>query len=69
MNLNINYAILVYVLVVVGFGIFSALCIYHLRRFGYAGDLTKPVILIYSVVSVAIIVASFFGMAYFIMRG
>ncbi|PIU24486.1 hypothetical protein COT12_00770 [Candidatus Berkelbacteria bacterium CG08_land_8_20_14_0_20_39_8] len=38
------------------FAAFSASGIYHLWRFGYVGDLTKPVIFLYVAVSITTII-------------
>lgn len=53
------YLLLLYILFIIGYIIYSAIAIYHLKRFGYVGDLTKPVMIIYSVVSASIIILSF----------
>ena len=54
-----SYLILVYILFLIGFIIFSILGIYHLWKFGFTGDRSKLVILIYSVIGVGVIVLSF----------
>lgn len=46
------------------FIVFSIAGIYHLRRFGYVGDLTQPVIIIYVVVSIVVIVFTIIAMAF-----
>lgn len=56
--MNINLLVTVYAVFIIIFLIFSYAGIYHLRRFGYAGDLTKPIIILYSLLSLAIIIAS-----------
>ncbi|MFA6963913.1 MAG: hypothetical protein WC227_04385 [Patescibacteria group bacterium] len=57
--MNYNYAVIViYLCVVLAFVIYSGVGIYHLWRFGYSGDLSKLAIVIYSIVSVAIIVTT-----------
>lgn len=35
------------------------MAIYHLKRFGYVGDLTKAAIIVYTIISTIIIVSSF----------
>lgn len=45
-----------YVVFLAGFIAFSASGIYHLWRFGYVGDLTKPAIIFYVIISVSVIV-------------
>ena len=40
------------------YAIYSAMAIYHLRRFGYVGDLTKSVSVVYILLSVMVIVFS-----------
>lgn len=52
------FILIAYIIFLLGFIIYSAVGIYHLWRFGYVGDLTKPAIVIYSVVALAIIIIS-----------
>lgn len=52
------YFLILYIIFIVIFLIYSAMGIYHLWRFGYVGDFTKPVIIIYSVLAAAIIIFS-----------
>lgn len=52
------YAIIGYIVFILIFLIFSASGIYHLKRYGYAGDLSRPVIILYTVVALCIIVSS-----------
>jgi hypothetical protein len=47
-----------YIAFILAFIIFSIAGVYHLWRFGYSGDLSKIIIVIYSVVSLAVVVAS-----------
>ncbi|MEI7792220.1 MAG: hypothetical protein WCI57_01905 [Candidatus Berkelbacteria bacterium] len=47
-----------YTAFILAFIIFSVAGIYHLWRFGYSGDLSKIIIVIYSVVSLAVVVTS-----------
>ncbi|MCX6812554.1 MAG: hypothetical protein NTW79_02955 [Candidatus Berkelbacteria bacterium] len=49
------YLLLAYIIFIIIFAVFSAIGIYHLWRFGYVGDFTKPAITIYIIVSVCII--------------
>lgn len=47
---------LIYVFFLIFYIIFSFVGIYHLRRFGYSGDLSRTVIVFYSVISIVIII-------------
>lgn len=67
--MNVNLVITAYALVVVAFLIFSYAGIYHLRRYGYAGDLTKPIIIIYSLLSVTVLVVSITALIFEIAGG
>ena len=49
------YLLIVYMIFVIVFAVFSAIGIYHLWRFGYVGDFTKPAITVYIIVSICII--------------
>lgn len=42
------------------FIIFSVAGVYHLWRFGYSGDLSKPAIIIYTLASAAVVLFSLF---------
>ena len=53
------YALLFYLLFLVAYAIFSIIAIYHLRRFGYVGDLTRKAIVLYSIFSIVVIGLSF----------
>lgn len=57
--MNITFLIAAYGLFILIYLVYSLVGIYHLRRFGYAGDLTKTIIFIYSLLSVVIILGSF----------
>lgn len=52
-----------YIVFLACFVIYSIAGIYHLWRYGYSGDLSKVIIVVYTLISVFIIVASliFFG--------
>jgi hypothetical protein len=52
-----------YILFLVGFVIYSFSGIYHLWRFGYVGDLTKPAIFIYIFISASVITLSFIAIS------
>jgi hypothetical protein len=52
------YLLITYLIFIVLFIVYSIMGVYHLWRFGYVGDLTKPVIIIYSVFTTTIIVVS-----------
>jgi hypothetical protein len=49
----------IYFILLIIFIIFSVAAIYHLNRFGYVGDLTRPVIAIYIVLSAIVIAVTF----------
>jgi len=53
-----------YFIFLVGFIIFSFSGLYHLWRFGYVGDLTKPAITIYLILTIAIIVITLIAMSF-----
>lgn len=55
-----QYLVIIYLIFVLGFIVFSAAGIYHLWRFGYSGDLSKAAIVIYSLVSAGVIIATLF---------
>lgn len=44
-----------YILVLVIFGVYSSITIYHALRFGFRGDATKPMTVIYLIISALII--------------
>ncbi|OQB05917.1 MAG: hypothetical protein BWY19_00696 [bacterium ADurb.Bin212] len=50
--------LLFYIFYLIAFIVYSALGVYHLWRFGYIGDLTKPVITAYIVISAIVILFS-----------
>lgn len=52
------FLLALYIVFLIGFAVYSIIGIYHLWRFGYIGDLTKPAIAIYIVVTAVIIVLS-----------
>lgn len=52
------FLLIFYIVFLLGYIIFSGIAVYHLNRFGYVGDLTRPIIVIYLLLSVAIIIAS-----------
>jgi hypothetical protein len=52
------YILFLYFAFVLVYIVFSIIAIYHLLRFGYVGDLTKPVILTYIFISTIIIVTT-----------
>ena len=58
------YILILYIIALIGFLVYSAIGIYHLWRFGYVGDLTKPVILVYSIVALVIITISIILIAF-----
>jgi len=52
------FVLVAYIVFLIGFITYSTIGIYHLWRFGYVGDLTKPAIVIYSVLALIIIIMS-----------
>jgi len=54
------YLLVCYFIFLLIFAAYSFSGIYHLWRFGYVGDLTKPAIFIYSFIVLAIIIVTFF---------
>ncbi len=58
------FILIVYIIFLLGFIVYSSVGIYHLLRFGYVGDLTKPVIVIYSTIAIIIIVISIILIAF-----
>jgi len=61
--------IIVFVICLLAFGIFSWAGLYHLWRYGYVGDMTKPVIITYSVLSLAVIAGTIFVFVLRVMIG
>jgi len=53
------YLLLIYFIFLLLFAVYSIIGIYHLWRFGYVGDLTKPAIVLYLIFSLAIIALTF----------
>ncbi len=53
------YLVLVYLLFLVAFGVFSYFAIYHLWRFGFVGDATRTMIVVYLVAVGGIVITSF----------
>jgi len=54
----VSYLVLGYILIVLIYLTYSAAGIYHLWNYGYVGDWTRKIIIIYSILSVAVIVTS-----------
>ena len=52
-----------YFIFLAGFIIYSILGLYHLWRFGYVGDLTKPAIFIYLVLVLTTIIFTFLAIS------
>ena len=44
-----------YIVFIIGFSAFSIVGIYHLNRYGYAGDMSRPVVIGYSILALLII--------------
>lgn len=55
-----NILIIFFIIYILGFGIFSWAGLYHLWKYGYVGDMTKPVIFIYSILSLLVITGTIF---------
>ncbi len=53
-----TYFIAGYLIFLLFYLVFSVAGIYHLNRYGYAGDYSKPVIIVYSVATLLIIAGS-----------
>lgn len=53
-----------YFVFLLGFAVFSASGLYHLWRFGYVGDLTKPAIIIYSMMTITVIVFTLIAISF-----
>lgn len=47
--------LLIYLVFLIGFAIFSAFGVYHLWQFGYVGDFTRPIAIGYIVAAAAVI--------------
>lgn len=62
--MNAGGMIVIYFVFLIAYLTFSFAGIYHLRRFGYAGDLTKAIIVAYTLLSVAVVVLSIIGIFY-----
>ena len=62
--MSVSGFIVIYFIFLLAYLIFSLAGVYHLRRFGYAGDLTKTIIIVYTLLSVAVIVLSVVGISY-----
>lgn len=52
------YLLLAYIIYLILFAIFSVIGVYHLWRFGYVGDLTKPAIITYVILVSLVIIVS-----------
>lgn len=50
------YIIIIYILLLLIYFVYSFAAVYHLFRYGYAGDLTRPIALIYIILSAVIII-------------
>ena len=59
------WIILGYIAFLVVFFIFSLAAFYHCREYGYAGDATKSMMVIYSLISLVIIVGTFYMLIIF----
>ena len=53
------YLIIVYIIFLIAFGIYSFFMLYHLNEYGYEGDATRPVMIIYIISALTIIFVSF----------
>lgn len=52
------YLPLIYFIFLIAYGAYSVAGIYHLWRFGYVGDLTRPAIVLYCLASAGVILFS-----------
>lgn len=50
--------LVLYFIFLLGFIVYSVAGVYHLWRFGYVGDLTKPIIILYVSIAALIIIVS-----------
>jgi hypothetical protein len=48
-----------YIIFLLLIAVYSFFAIYHLNRFGYVGDLTKPVIIFYLIIVAIIVIVTF----------
>lgn len=64
-----NYIITFYGLFLAGYIIYSFFGLYHLKRFGYSGDLSKIIAKIYVILSVLIVASSLFYFFYYLLSG
>jgi len=62
-------ALVLYFAIVLAFAIFSASAIYHIWQFGYIGDLSKPVAVIYLIISAGLIIITLFLVVAQLLRG
>lgn len=58
------FLLITYIVFLFGFAIYSAAGIYHLWRFGYVGDLTKPAIFIYVFICLTTIVLTIIAISF-----
>jgi len=54
----LSYVLFAYLIFLIAFGLVSWAGLYHLYRFGYAGDKTRLIINVYLAVSIVVIVLS-----------
>lgn len=57
------YLLIIYLIFLVGYVVYSVIAIYHLHRFGYIQDLTRPAAFLYVLLSLAVIIMSFIFIA------
>jgi hypothetical protein len=50
------FILIAYFIFIIGYIIYSVAGIYHLWRFGYIGDLTKPAVIFYIIASSIVII-------------
>lgn len=58
--LKAYWHIVFYLLFLAVYAIFSLAAFYHCREYGYAGDATKFMMVVYTIISLVIIIATFY---------
>ncbi|MBU2595708.1 hypothetical protein KJ713_02690 [Patescibacteria group bacterium] len=59
------WIILGYIAFLVVFFIFSIAAFYHCREYGYTGDATNLMMIVYSLISLVIIIGTFYTLLFF----
>lgn len=50
--------IILYIIYLIGFGVYTAIFFYHLNEFGYVGDACRPMMVAYSIISILLIIST-----------